>query len=171
MGTCFLNRRHFVFYHGDAPSSKLDILTLNFPPILVGKCKNVFFGGYQNSNPGPPVCQPGILPLDQRGIDNILGLELCFYTYVAGNSNWECPTWNKEHPHGKKQNGVCSRYLSPSLVHKCKPYLMKASVIKLVNVELKWFVTFCKLIRSLLESSSRISLKTCVTGKWCTQMM
>ena len=40
---------------------------------------------------------------------------MCFYTYVAGNSNWECPTWNKEHPHGKKQNGVCSRYLSPSL--------------------------------------------------------
>ena len=34
---------------------------------------------------------------------------------MAGNSNWECPTWNKGHPHGKKQNGVCSRYLSPSL--------------------------------------------------------
>ena len=36
---------------------------------------------------------------------------------MAGNSNWECPTWNKGHPHGKKQNGVCSRYLSPSLGH------------------------------------------------------
>ena len=34
---------------------------------------------------------------------------------MAGNSNWECPTWNKGHTHGKKQNGVCSRYLSPSL--------------------------------------------------------
>ena len=40
---------------------------------------------------------------------------VCIYHYVAGNSNWECPTWRKGHPHGKNQNGVCSRYLSPSL--------------------------------------------------------
>ena len=32
MGTGILNRRHFVFYHGDAPCFKLDILNLNFPP-------------------------------------------------------------------------------------------------------------------------------------------
>ena len=72
-------------------------------------------GGRQNLNPGPPACQPGMLPQDQRGFDDNWGLELCFYTYVAGNSNWECPTWNKGHPHGKKQNGVCSSNLSPSL--------------------------------------------------------
>ena len=43
MGTGILNRRHFVFCHGDAPCSKFDILTLNFPPFLVEKCKNVFY--------------------------------------------------------------------------------------------------------------------------------
>ena len=32
MGTAILNRRHFDFYHGDAPCFKLDILNLNFPP-------------------------------------------------------------------------------------------------------------------------------------------
>ena len=38
-----------------------------------------------------------------------------FPSKVAGNSNWICRTWNQGHPHGKKQNGVCSRYLSLSL--------------------------------------------------------
>ena len=30
-----LNRRHFDFYHEDAPCFKLDILNLNFPPHMV----------------------------------------------------------------------------------------------------------------------------------------
>ena len=42
MGTGILNRRHFDFYHEDAPCFKLDILNLNFPPLLVEKCKKVF---------------------------------------------------------------------------------------------------------------------------------
>ena len=33
-GTGFLNRRHFEFYHGDAPCFKFYILNLNFPPFL-----------------------------------------------------------------------------------------------------------------------------------------
>ena len=114
MGTGILNRRHFVFYHGDAPCSKFDILTLNFPPLLVEKCKNVF----QRS----PGLEPGTSRVPAKHATSrptriwwFISVELCFYSYVAGNSNWECPTWNKEHPHGKKQNGVCSRYLSPSL--------------------------------------------------------
>ena len=40
MGTGILNRRHFVFYHGDAPCFKLDIFNLNFPPLLVKSGKN-----------------------------------------------------------------------------------------------------------------------------------
>ena len=35
MGTGILNRRHFDFYHEDAPCFKLDILNLNFPPHMV----------------------------------------------------------------------------------------------------------------------------------------
>ena len=42
MGTGILNRRHFDFYHEDAPCFKLDILNLNFPPHLVEKCKKGF---------------------------------------------------------------------------------------------------------------------------------
>ena len=41
-GTGILNRPHFDFYHEDAPCFKLDILNLNFPPLLVEKCKKVF---------------------------------------------------------------------------------------------------------------------------------
>ena len=35
MGTGILNRRHFDFYHEDAPCFKLDILNLNFPPHML----------------------------------------------------------------------------------------------------------------------------------------
>ena len=50
MGTSILNRRHFVFYHGDAPCFKLDILNLNFPPhrykntILNLNCHQILVG-------------------------------------------------------------------------------------------------------------------------------
>ena len=81
-GTGFLNRRHFDFYHGDAPCFKFDILNLNFPPLLVEKCKNVFFAGCQNSNPGPSSCQPSMLPLDQRGFNTWLCRVV--YLYLCG---------------------------------------------------------------------------------------
>ena len=116
-GDRFLEQPPFCFLPWGCSLFQIRHTHFEFPATFDGKMQKYLFwtGGCQNSNPGPPVCQPGMLPQDQRGFDNSWGLELCLYTYVAGNSNWECPTWNKEHPHGKKQNGVCSRYLSPSL--------------------------------------------------------
>ena len=116
-GDRFLEQTPFCFLPWGCSLFQIRHTHFEFPATFDGKMQKCLFwtGSRQNLNPGPPVCQLGMLPQDQRGFNNSWGLELCFYTYVAGNSNWECPTWNKEHPHGKKQNGVCSRYLSPSL--------------------------------------------------------
>ena len=65
-GTGFLNRRHFEFYHGDAPCFKFDILNLNFPPFLCENCKKVFFCCLPGSNPGPSSCGASMLPQDHQ---------------------------------------------------------------------------------------------------------
>ena len=65
-GTGFLNRRHFEFYHGDAPCFKFDILNLNFPPFLGENCKKFLLSCLLGSNPGPSPCEASMLPQDHR---------------------------------------------------------------------------------------------------------
>ena len=84
-----------------------------------------------------------------------------FHPKMAGNSNWVCRTWNKGHPHGKIQNGVCSRKES----HTLNQILIDISErgIRIIKIQ-NSIVLFVKSL-SRKSYTCKNTLKGFITGK------
>ena len=98
-GDRYLEQTPFCFLPWGCPLFQIRHTHFEFPATFGGKMQKCLFQRSLGLEPGTscvPAKHATSRPTRIWWFDSV---ELWFYLYVAGNSNWECPTWNKGHPH------------------------------------------------------------------------